>query len=284
MKNLNNDLLNDNSIRIDNVKRVPKNFKSEIIEDYTNGMSSYQIAKKYELKSISVQKFLGKIGIIRSGSEAAQKYKINNDLFVDIDCEWKAYFLGWIASDGNIYLGARRHTISLAIIETDKYILEYFNGKIFNGLKPLNYRNARFKKGTQYYCKPLYRFSIDNKKMCNDLINLGITNNKSNTIGEIKIPNEFIKHFIRGVFEGDGCIAKNNSGKKVIFFTNSSRFKEWLIFLLKNELNIEPKVYYKNTGLYNIVFHKKKEIKLFYDYIYSDCEMFLLRKKEKFKQ
>jgi len=266
-----------------NVRRIPTNFKKEIIENYNNGISSRKIAEKYNLKTISVQKFLSKLGLLRSPSEAAIKYKIDSNLFVNVDCEWKAYFLGWIASDGNVYLGSRKHTISLTIVENDRHILDYFNIKIFNGFKPLNYRKARYKKGTNYYCKPLYRFSIDNKKMCYDLLNLGVTNNKSNTIGEIKIPNKFIRHFIRGVFEGDGSIGKNNSGKKVLFFTNSLLFKNWLILLLKQELNIDPKVYQNEKGLFNIVFYKKKYIELFYNYIYSDCEMFLARKKEKFK-
>lgn len=48
---------------------------------------------------------------------------------------------------------------------------------------------------------------ITSAELCNSLVNLGIGYNKSHFDLHIpNIPEHLIKHFIRGYFDGDGCI------------------------------------------------------------------------------
>ena len=58
------------------------------------------------------------------------------------------------------------------------------------------------------------RVNVCNKKMCNDLFNLGIVSNKSLTLQFPKnIPNSLIKHYLRGYFDGDGSISTNGTNR-----------------------------------------------------------------------
>lgn len=255
---------------------------------FLENLSIVEISSKLNLKSTQVSYFIFKKWGRKSLSETATKYQIDKTLFDIIDNEWKSYFLGWLYSDGNLYKKAGKNTISLCIQEEDKYILDYFNCKIFNCRKPLNYRKAKLRKGTNYLCKPLWRFQIDSKQLIEKFEKLGLTENKSTTIEfPYYINNNLIPHFIRGVFDGDGCITNNRTDKNRVikFGTGSIKFANSLKKILKNELNIECSLYTiqnKHNKFYSVSFSKKKDILTFSNYIYKDCEMCLKRKYEKF--
>ena len=214
-----------------------------------------------------------------------QKYTIDLNLFEHIDCEWKYYFLGWMYSDGNIYTGSGKSTVSLCISEGDKYILDYFNEKIYNGEKPLNYRESRVKKGTDYVCKPLWRFQIDSVKICKDLIYLGLIQNKSLTKTFPQwITKENMPHFIRGYFEGNGTVGINNNKDSlyVRIFCGSENFITSMGEALSDVLSTALKVSKINDTTFCLSFGKREHISKFYSYIYNNCEMSLDRKKNKF--
>lgn len=267
------------------IKKIPSNYSKQIIEEFVvNKLTTGQIAKKYGLKQISIQKFLQKNKLSKSVSEGMNKHNLDQNLFVNIDEEWKAYFLGWMYSDGNIYIKSKKHTISLCITEEDKYILDYFNCKIFKCKKRLNYRKAKVKKGTSFLAKPLWRFQIDSKNICRDLISKGLTPNKSLSIEfPSYISNELMPHFIRGLFEGDGCIQVNNKYSKTIqIFSASKTFINSLQFFFKEEINIRVSIYVSKSKVYSIRFGKKEEVQKFKTYIYNNCEQYLKRKYGRF--
>lgn len=259
--------------------------KSIIFKEYFIDNNTIQnIAKKYKIRIDCLRKVIRNNWKIKGNSESKQKYNIDLTTFEKIDSNWKSYFLGWMYSNGNIYRGAGKNTISLCIADTDKYILEYFNNKIYNGKKPLNYRPAKIKKGTDYMCKPLSRFQIDSSKICDDLIKIGLTENKSLTKTYPKLETRLNSHFIRGYFEGNGCIKVNrvDPNRKIEIVSGSSVFLESLSKILCEEIGICSKVKNLNTNLWSISFSKKEEVLKFYNYIYTDCEISLNRKRDKF--
>lgn len=52
----------------------------------------------------------------------------------------------------------------------------------------------------------LYQVDITSEKMFNDLCTLGCVPNKSLILKFPKIQEQFVPHFIRGYFDGDGCV------------------------------------------------------------------------------
>lgn len=258
--------------------------KELILEEYViNKLSPYKIKEKYNVNINAVRRIINANGVSRSVSESKRGYDLNLSLFEKIDCHWKAYFLGWLYSDGNIYRGSGRNTISLCITETDKYILEYFNNKVYNGDKPLNYRKSKVKKGTDYVCKPLWRFQIESSKICDDLEKLGLIERKSLTKKFPEIEKEFICSFVQGYFEGNGSIVLNRvePNRCIKIFSGSFEFITTLQNTLEDMLNIKFSL--RNEGnVYTIYACKKEYLKKFYNFIYSNSEIYLRRKKVKF--
>lgn len=112
----------------------------------------------------------------------------------------------------------------------------------------------------------------------------GAGKNKSLTKTYPKLETRLNSHFIRGYFEGNGCIKVNrvDPNRKIEIVSGSSVFLESLSKILCEEIGVCSKVKNLNTNLWSISFSKKEEVLKFYNYIYTDCEISLNRKRDKF--
>lgn len=89
-----------------------------IINDYLSGVSASEIARRENTYTQKIIDFLKRNNIeIRGYSQSNAKYDINSNFFERIDSHEKAYFLGWMYSDGNVYLGSKRNTLSITLVE-----------------------------------------------------------------------------------------------------------------------------------------------------------------------
>ena len=128
---------------------------------------------------------------------------------------------------------------------------------------------------------------ICNKKMGTDLIKHGCIPNKTGKeyISDT-IPKYLIRHFIRGFFDGDGCISYYNNRNNFSFELCSSSIKilEQIKNIINEELNINIDIKnFKDTGKYNVDFYKIKIMNinknlLIYNYLYKDATIYLDRK------
>ena len=108
-----------------------------------------------------------------------KKHYINENYFESIDSEVKAYILGFIYSDGCIYIHPTTFVLTFTQLEQDKDILI----KIKNELEsdyPL------LEKVQKTNGKKAIKFYAHSKKIFNDLLKLGVTPKKSLTL---KFPN-----------------------------------------------------------------------------------------------
>ena len=82
----------------------------------------------------------------------------------------------------------------------------------------------------------LYQFNISNEKLYDDIVNLGLTPNKSLTMQFPNMPNEFVRHFIRGCWDGDGSVYIDKSSGKIgaSFVSGSLEFVETMVMNLVN--------------------------------------------------
>jgi len=227
------------------------------------------------------------------------EYNYNENYFKKIDSERKAYWLGFLYADGYIEPIYRKEKIKASRIEVglsliDKQHLEDFIKDIDSNV-PITTRKQIVKGSEFESC----RVRVNNTKMCRDLINLGCTNRKSLTLefpySDI-VPTSYIKHFIRGYFDGDGCISyseRNYTDKRnnkdyiqkniIASFVGTESFLSSIILQLnKNSINfkINKKA---NCGKANeIRLTKHDDLKNLYVYLYTDATIYLSRKKEKF--
>lgn len=170
---------------------TPKKFEKEIILLANKGFRPVQIAKTLNLNSISVNSYLKS-----KGFNFSTKYSINSNYFEKIDTPIKSYLLGFIAADG--YIVKSKNTIfgiQLNIIDIE--VLNLLK-KELNTEKPIMITKDN----------KMCRFTVGDKKIVSDLINLGITPKKSLTLTNMlnNISYEFRDSFIFGYFDGDGCM------------------------------------------------------------------------------
>ena len=114
--------------------------------------------------------------------------------------------------------------------------------------------------------KAQYRLQIGSKSWFVDLGRLGFTQNKSNILRFPKIPEKYLTDFIRGYFDGDGCVYfkklkyTDRVSKRWILmtlFTGGSRsFLKMLHRLLKRQGVIGGRIKNKVRGFELVLSHK----------------------------
>ena len=199
-------------------------------------------------------------------SKNSRKYHINQDFFKTWNKDM-AYILGLWFADGCIY-GGKMFDITLH--KKDKYILKQI-------AKLLNYEGSLY----DYVDRQASRINFSCKVIYNDIINLGGVENKSLTCTFPNIPKEYLPDFIRGYFDGDGCIMRlKNNRINSAFTCGSKQFLDTLLKILKEEAGVIGGSY--DIMSRSIKFGKKDTLKIG-NYIYKDNpKLFLKRKKEKF--
>lgn len=255
--------------------------KEEIIKYYVNGLSNKKISELFNIHRTTVQRILKKNNIpIRKQDETSRLHNIIN-FTGDILSNNDAYILGMIYSDGNL----SKNCIEISLQEQDKELLESISKYIYSKIN-LQYRQAKeFKKDNVIYNqKSQYRFLLCSKSVCNKLRTLGLSENKSLKIRFPNIPEEFHSHFIRGVFDGDGCIHISNKykGNNRITIVSNYKFCNDLKDIVKKHLNINISINNKNENVGIFSISGNKQVKTFMDWIYDKSDLKMNRKWKKF--
>lgn len=224
-----------------------------------------------------------------------KKYDFNESFFKTITAE-SAYVLGWIMSDGCInYVKDKRYQIRLEL--KDKDILEKINKLLDSNIKIYNTSRATGRigiDGKSDIVSTLHLLQISSKKMVKDLLDLGVSPNKTKRVCvPSSVKGKYVRHFIRGYFEGDGSIRVNINGKyKALRTYICSSNKDILTDIgdiLKYDINLIPKIYKEKTKAgydccYKLSYGSKESYALC-RYMYQDIEdnMYLNRKYEIYK-
>lgn len=184
----------------------------------------------------------------------------NEDFFENIDSEEKAYMLGFISADGYI-VGER--TLCINLHNKDEEILIRF-------CDLLNSEYKIFNKGDCYRV-----LQLNSKKMVNDLSKYGVVQNKT---GNLKIPSikhNLIRHYIRGVFDGDGHVGM----RQCALVTGSKMFFEDFMKLYQDVFHKIPWFSFKDNT-YTIQFSRRDMT--FIKWMYEDAKISLSRKKNNY--
>ena len=242
------------------------------------------------------KELLNKICPLKKGYVNSRR-EVRVDFFNNIQTEIQAYLLGFYVADGSI--NDKRHTLRIKVnindLEIPKLFVEYICPKA------RQITNKPFKmigtSGKEILIKETFQIDITNKNIYESLNNLGYGANK--TYHHLHIPNlpdNLIWAFIRGYFDGDGCITGSirypnikNREKNIRFSyrvewvsKTSSLLEDIQKFLLKYNINSSIRSY--NNGLYyRLNIGAKNDIKTLFNYMYNDCNFCLKRKYNKFK-
>jgi hypothetical protein len=203
---------------------------------------------------------------------STQRTEVDDFYFQNIDSEEKAYWLGFLLADG-YNDGDKKIIIRLASKDREhlnklKVSLKYLGGIC-------DYIDNKDEK-----CYKNSVMSITSKQISTDLTNLGCIKAKSLVVQIPTIEKVFMRHLVRGYFDGDGSISiygKRKSGKvyyRASVYSGSIKF----IQQLKEHLRKENILFgHSNEKL--VSFCSKKSLVEFYNYLYKDSNIFLDRKK-----
>jgi len=137
-----------------------------------------------------------------------------------------AYVLGFFAADGYM-IANKRGAHFIDFYSNDREILEKIR-KIIASDHTITIRSRQ-----NEHQKNSYRLQIGSKVWFKDLTKLGFVQNKSLVLRFPTVPVQYRSHFIRGYFDGDGCVSfgrywvKNRKRWKIqmsTLFTSGSQF------------------------------------------------------------
>lgn len=263
-------------------KIITKEQELEICNFYLSSpMTLKSLADEFDLCKPTISKILNKNNI-----PIYKKAQIYNPLYIEnyfenIDNQNKAYFIGLIISDGNIFKykdnSGRQSSISITLQDNDKYMLEIFKNEVHSSTKVMSDGRGA------------YTIAIRSDKMASDLNRLHISETKSfNTKFPFNIDKSMYHHVIRGILDGDGSVqAKQtnirNRYKHSIGFCGTKTLMEDIRFVLTSVLNVtNVSVYsYKQRSLSMVTWASVNDIEKIYHYLYDGAILYLTRKKDK---
>lgn len=196
--------------------------------------------------------------------------------------EWTpemAYFVGLVTADGNLSKDGRH----LCIVSKDKELLEQVKEKMELHVKiaPHYHSSKRLIRYQAWHLQfgdvGLYRW----------LMSIGLTPRKSKTIKKVDVPDEYFSHFLRGLFDGDGCVYsywdkrwRSSYMYYVTFASGSSPFLKWLQQCIYDLYDLRGHITQSGKGVEALKFSKHQARPLLYR-MYDQSTIELKRKASK---
>ena len=208
------------------------------------------------------------------------KIKVNEKYFK----RWSrnmAYILGYLFADGSTEDWKKFRGRYVKAISTDRALIEMFKRELKSEHKieiipPESERH-----------KTKYRLRIGSKALYNSLFNLGMEPKKSLTMKFPNIEDRYLGDFVRGYFDGDGCvyIEKDTKTKvpkrlRVVFTSGSHEFLKVLSSRLKSTLVLNQSKIYDSRRSFQLSYSTKDSLKVL-EFFYGDNPKLYLRRKKR---
>jgi intein-encoded DNA endonuclease-like protein len=266
--------------------KISQEIAQQIIERYNNGLGLATAGKPWGYSQRVVETLL-KINNIKKRNYVESKqitrlYSVNDNFFKEQNSEM-AYILGFLAADGNISKVGNEIRIQLHKQDTD--LLEQIKEKT-QSTRPLKYyinnsgsETAVLVVFSSEWKRDLYKYNITPQKTC--------TLQQPNNLNE-----KYFIDYIRGFFDGDGCIYYEEKNPKHCSWAITGASKNvinWIANVLINNYNLKTtkgvteRISNNNIPLYTIGFYGCNNIEKIYKALYYNGCLCLNRKKKKFE-
>ncbi|HPF07779.1 MAG TPA: hypothetical protein P5120_17225 [Spirochaetota bacterium] len=199
--------------------------------------------------------------------------------------ELKYYFLGLVAADGTIVSKGNDNSVELCLCEADVEILEKLRDLI-SPERPIHDKPSKVKK--EYLAK---RLKFNSKPLVDMVAEYMTTDNKSRNLKwPDNIPDKYLRHFIRGYFDGDGTVGISTNQREFlegikyyyiarIRFLGTEDFLKGLTQAIEKQTTI-PAVKVQKKGKENVycLTYTGVNAKHIHRYMYTDATIYLKRK------
>lgn len=202
-----------------------------------------------------------------------KKYECNKLIFKEINTEDEAYWLGFLLADGH-----NHNNKKIRVDIKDKDHLEKLSLLIYpKGNKPIKIRDLGF--------GPVYYFDCSVEEIVKNLSSFGVVPKKSKISTLPIIPKEMYRHFIRGLFDGDGCLTFSMD-KNYRRYTFSIVGNYDLVMSVRDIIFADTNIQLgerKMKSIHSVYKRGNQQIIEIMNWIYKDSNIHLNRKFEKFK-
>ena len=187
-----------------------------------------------------------------------------------------AYAIGLLTTDGNLS-SDRRH---FDMTSKDKE-------QLLNFMRCLNIKNKiGLKRSGHTTKKEIMRIQFGDVTFYKFLIGIGLTPNKSKTMGHLTVPDAYFFDFLRGHFDGDGTFYSywdprwpNSFMFYTEFMSASKKHIDWLRVTLFNILGVRGHITKdKRSITYQLKYAKKESLKILRKMYYAKDIVCLSRK------
>lgn len=187
-----------------------------------------------------------------------------------------AYIVGLITTDGCLSRNGRH----IELTSKDIYLLESF-------ASILDLTNRITRKISSYNPSGVYfRLQVSHANFYRFLTNIGLTPNKTKTIGALRIPKKYFADFLRGHLDGDGNIflARHPESQypqlRVKFTSASLEHLKWVKLCIVKYFNIKGGSFYNNVSknVFSFTLAKSDSLRLLDLLYYVGVEYYLQRK------
>ncbi len=210
----------------------------------------------------------------------SKENQTGSEYFDEINTPDKAYWLGFLYADGHVDKEGGK--VSCSLKREDKPHLELLASIFGEVIKDTAYYDDRVKKVVLQSL-----LIIGCKYLNNRLRSLGFYNDKTFTAdGKVLdfISDNLIRHFLRGYFDGDGCVSLTGGKLSEVYFSGTRNMVERLegvILGLVDGLN--SPVYKEDSGCWRIRWRSKEDMGLIGEFLYDGVGPALARKQNRFQ-
>lgn len=272
---------NNVSIRGGRKKKVLTSLEIEKIKQlYEDGVGLETIGKEVGYSKEKIKDIVKENNFIRKVNPLRKVNKrLKEDYFSNIDCAEKAYWLGFLFTDGSVDIRKGRKRIRLQLQIADKEILEKYKEDLGIDGKLIEDKRSN---------STCYSVEFTSNQIFNDLEKYGIIPQKTYKTEHLPlnlIPKQFLTSFLLGLFDGDGSLSysENCSTDVTINFTSyhesvAQDFQSAIDNLInKQESN---KIVY--TSAWHAMWRGRIQVLKILDILYKDCPRHLERKYNKY--
>ena len=274
-------ILTDNQITIRG-GRKKKTFSSEQVEEVKQliqeGYFLKELAEHFHLDRETMKMRLTELGLSVTNTNRVNR-RIKSNYFSVIDDPVKAYWLGFLYTDGAVDHYRATGRIRLQLQEADKEILEKFKEDL-----GLDCKIIYDKRPNSVCCS----VEFTDEQMFNDLGRYGIIPNKTYEMDHIpyeNIPEEYLPAYVLGLYDGDGGLSYSSdfSSDVTINFTayHEQEVKDFQK-LICNFVGIEKRNKNFFTSAWHTQWRGRLQVLKILDKLYSSCPRFLQRKYNKY--
>lgn len=211
-----------------------------------------------------------------------------NEAFFEKWSNEMAYVLGFFAADGCLTKNTKRQNYYIEFVSTDLEILKKIKNVMNARQKITSKTHSKIRPAT----KQGYRIQIGSKKIFYDLVELGFSPKKSKSLIFPRIPDLFLSDFVRGYFDGDGCIStgfykpRNRKRKRcyllVRFTCRNQNFLQVLSEKLARDLLGNRGSIFNNNGSFDLSYSTTSGVGLLKYMYLNSGGLHLSRKYDKF--